>query len=329
MTTMTHPATSSTAWTRTAGHLSTRLTGVARVIGLALLCAGMGGLAGAPAVAQTTTQTTTQATATTNPEAVAPESMRRPPPADLDAVYRGPAIDMLATVRKRGVLEVCVVTVEPMVMRDEKGDLVGYSIDLARRLADDLGVTAEFVPTSWISVIPDLLDRHCDVVITGLWVTAQRALVVNFTAPTATEGIHLVASRAKAGKLQSLDDFNQPGVTIAVYADTAQERVAVRLLPRAQLLRVSSGTDVAAVLEGKAHALLVPTLAPQAIAAASDGKLFLPLAQPLSRTSAAMAVRKGDPDFLSFLNTWLELQREQGWLDERALHWASPAAWSR
>jgi polar amino acid transport system substrate-binding protein len=39
-----------------------------------------------------------------------------------------------------------------------------------------------------------------------------------------------------------------------------------------------------------------------------------------------MAVRKGDPDWLSFLNTWLDLQREQGWLDERARHWASPAA---
>jgi hypothetical protein len=40
-------------------------------------------------------------------------------------------------------------------------------------------------------------------------------------------------------------------------------------------------------------------------------------------TSAGMAVPKGDPDFLAFLNTWLDMQRESGWLAGRAGHWAT------
>ena len=42
-----------------------------------------------------------------------------------------------------------------------------------------------------------------------------------------------------------------------------------------------------------------------------------------ARASVAMAVRKGDHDFLTFLNTWLTVHRAEGWLDERALHWSS------
>ena len=53
-----------------------------------------------------------------------------------------------------------------------------------RQLAADMGVEAEFVPTSWSQVIPDLIDRHLDVIATGLWITPARALVVNFTDAT-------------------------------------------------------------------------------------------------------------------------------------------------
>ena len=245
----------------------------------------------------------------------------RTAPNDVEPVWRGPSPDTLATVRRRGVLRVGVVTVEPMVMRDAKGELVGYSIDLARKLAQDIGVEVEFVPTSWTFVIPDLLSRQFDLVATGMWMTVPRALVVNFTEPTATEGIHLVANRAKAGAMKSRADFDQPGVTLSVFGGTAQEQLARRLFPRATLLRVNDD-EVAPVALGVAHAALVPTLAPQSLLRGMPERLFLPLEQPLASTPAALAVRKGDPDFLSFLNTWLVLQREEGWLAERALHWA-------
>lgn len=252
---------------------------------------------------------------------------RRPPPADIEPVLRGPSVDMLATVRKRGVLRVGVVSSEPMAMHDKGGEWVGFSVDLARRLASDLGVGVEFVPSGWANVIPELLDRHFDLIASGLWVTVPRALVVNFSNPTAVEGIHLVANKAKAAGLKTVADFNRPGVTIAVYPGSVQEQLAQRLFPRATLLSLKDSDELQPVLQGRAHALLVPTLAPQLLARAAPGRLVLPLAEPLARASAAFAVRKGDPDFVGFLNTWLAVQREQGWLDERANHWATTSDW--
>ena len=84
---------------------------------------------------------------------------------------------------------------------------------------------------------------------------------------------------------------------------------------------------LASVLPGRAHAALVPTLAPRLLVQADPARLFLPLEQPLASSMSAIAVRKGDPDFLRFLDTWLAIQREEGWLEDRAIHWSTSTEW--
>jgi polar amino acid transport system substrate-binding protein len=237
-------------------------------------------------------------------------------------VMRPPAIDTLATVRQRGVLRVGVVQVAPMVMLDRSGAYVGFSADLARRLASDLGVRVEFVETWWSGIVPQLLDGQTDIIITGLWKNVPRALVLNFTQPTASEGIYLIASRPLAAQRRSLDAFNQAGVKIAVSTDPAQQAVAKARFPRATVMAVEDD-PLLVVTEGQAQAAVVATLAADAVVASAPQRWFLPSPEPLSRTSAGMAVRKGDPDFLAFLNTWLDIQRESGWLAERTRHWAT------
>jgi len=60
-------------------------------------------------------------------------------------------------VMKRGVLKVGMSTFVPWAMNDKSGQLVGFEIDVAKRLAEDLGVKVEFVPTKWAGIIPALL----------------------------------------------------------------------------------------------------------------------------------------------------------------------------
>jgi polar amino acid transport system substrate-binding protein len=255
---------------------------------------------------------------------------QRQPRRDIEPVYRRPAFDTLATIRKRGVLRVGVAVNEPVVMHDAQGNLVGFSIDAARRLADDMGVQVEFVETSWSGIIPDLLNREFDLVMSGLWVTIPRALVINYSTPTAVEGVYVIASRGAAAGLKSPEDLDRAGTKIVVYAGTLQERLAARRFPKATLVKVDGDSDhLAPVLAGEAQAVLVPTFAPQVIVRAAPDKLALPFAQPLSRASAAFGVRKGDPDFLNFLESWLAVQRDEGWLDERTQFWSDPKNWAR
>jgi polar amino acid transport system substrate-binding protein len=289
------------------------------------------GAAAALAIACTSlaTDAFAQATPPAGASAAAQEtSTRRLAPRDIEPVYRGGTIDTLATIRKRGVMRVGVALAEPTVMHAADGSLVGFSIDAARRLADDLGVKVEFVETSWSGIIPDLLNREFDLIMSGLWVTVPRALVINFTTPTAVEGIYVIASRAAAARLKTPADLDRPGTKIAVYAGTLQERLAARRFPKATLIKVGGEADhLAPLLAGEADVALVPTFAPEVIVRAAPDRLAAPFAKPLSSASAAIGVRKGDPDFLNFLDSWLAVQRDEGWLDERTAYWADPTNW--
>jgi polar amino acid transport system substrate-binding protein len=254
----------------------------------------------------------------------------RPPVVDVEPVWARPAIDTLATIRKRGTLRLGVVPTEPFVMRNAEGELVGFSIDIGRRLADDLGVNIEFVPTSWTQIVPDLVGNHFDVIATGFWITPARALVVNFTQPTSVGAVYLVASKALAAAMKSRQDFNRPDVKIVVYAGSSQEGLAARLFPKATLVRVEADADpLAPLMDGKAHAVLVTTPTPQLVVNHAPDRLFLPFADALQTTSTAAAIRKGDADFLNFLNSWIAFRQEDGWLTERQRYWFQTTEWMK
>ncbi len=86
-------------------------------------------------------------------------------------------------VIKRGVLRVGFSTFVPWAMQNKAGEFIGFEIDVATRLAADLGVKLELVPTKWSGIIPALLTGKFDVIIGGMGIRPQRNLKVNFTIP--------------------------------------------------------------------------------------------------------------------------------------------------
>lgn len=252
----------------------------------------------------------------------------RPAAVDVPPVYARPAVDTLATIRRRGRLRVGVATAMPWVMHDKDGAFIGYSVDLARQLADDIGVTLELVPSAWPNVIDDLLDNQFDVIASGLWLTPARAMLVNYSQPTSTGAVSLVGARSVAATLAVVADFDAAGVTIAVNAGTEMEEVAARRFPRATLVRLDINADpLEAVLSGKAQAAVIMSPLAAVTVATNGERLFLPKDGELVAASTAMAVRKGDPDVLNFLNAWLTYHRESGWLRERYDYWFKSTDW--
>ena len=57
------------------------------------------------------------------------------------------------------------------------------------------------------------------------------------------------------------------------------------------------------------------------------GELYLPLESPLARTAEAFAIEKGDPDFLAYLNAWIEARRADRWLERRQTYWFLSIGW--
>lgn len=232
-------------------------------------------------------------------------------------------------VLRRGTLRVGMDTFEPWAMKDKKGEYIGFEIDVARRLADDLGVKLELVPTQWDGIIPALLTGKFDVIIGGMSIRADRAKKVNFTVPYNYTGMSIVANRAKLPGKASLADFNDPSVTIAARSGTTAAKVAEKLLPKAKLLLFSEEPQaVQEVLTGRAQAFISMAPKPAFEAVAHKDKLYLPFSGTFTREPNAMAVRKGDPDTLNALDSWIRAVEAEGWFQERFRYWFETRDWA-
>ena len=74
----------------------------------------------------------------------------------------------------------------PMGFKNEKGEIVGFDIDLARAVAQKLGAEVEFKPINWDSKILDLNGGNIDLIWNGLTITDERKKETEMTKPYLT-----------------------------------------------------------------------------------------------------------------------------------------------
>ena len=235
---------------------------------------------------------------------------------------------LVEDIADRGRLRVGLSSFKPWAMRDKRGEFVGFEPDVARALAEDLGVELELAPTKWDGIIPSLLSGKFDIIISGMFVTPARNLKVAFTLPYERSGLELAASRALAGDFRRLSDFNRGDVVFALRRGAQPVAFVRENLPQAEIRQFDE--DISAlqeVINGRAHAFI--NAAPQPTFAALDHpeKLFLPLDGLLSSALQGMAIRRGEHDAMNFLNNWIRVRTESGWLQARHDYWFKTREW--
>jgi polar amino acid transport system substrate-binding protein len=102
----------------------------------------------------------------------------------------------------------------PMGFRDEKNELVGFDIDMAREAAKRLGLEVEFKPIDWSAKEAELSAKRVDALWNGLTITEERRKNIAFTAPymenhqiiVVTAGSPIKAKADLAGKVVGAQD---------------------------------------------------------------------------------------------------------------------------
>ncbi|MBP9944580.1 MAG: transporter substrate-binding domain-containing protein, partial [Desulfomicrobium sp.] len=206
----------------------------------------------------------------------------------------------LDQILERGVLRVGFDTFVPWAMKDKNGEYIGFEIDVARRVAADMGVEVEFVPTKWSGIIPALLTGKFDVIIGGMGIQPARNLKVNFSSPYEFSGMSMVASTQAAPGLSSLDDFNKPEIILAAKTGATSVAAAKKHMPKAVVRMFDDEAQaLQEVLNGRAHAMVASAPFPEQQAIRNADKLYLPLkGETFTKEPIGFAVRKGDHDFL-------------------------------
>ena len=230
---------------------------------------------------------------------------------------------VIETILKRGKLRVGMSTFVPWAMRNKEGDLIGFEIDVAKKVGEDLGVEVEFVPTAWSGIIPALLAKKFDVIIGGMSITPARNLTVNFTIPYAHSGQQMAANTEMTKGFESLSDYNSSDVTISCRRGATPCTLAQKIFPKATLRRFDDDAQAfQEVVNGNAHATISSAPKPRFWAEANPDKVYVANnGENLTRGDEAFALRKGDPDALNWFSNWILVNTSNGWLQERHDYW--------
>ncbi len=86
------------------------------------------------------------------------------------------------------------------------GELVGYDVDVAKAVADKIGVRVEFVETPWDSIFAALEANRFDVVANQVTITAARKAKYDMSEPYSV-GEGVIVTRADDNSVSSLDDI--------------------------------------------------------------------------------------------------------------------------
>lgn len=216
----------------------------------------------------------------------------------------------------------------PFEMTNQKGRYVGFDIDIAKEIAKAMGV--KFVPinTDWVDIIPSLVTGKFDIIISGMTVTQERNLKINFADPYIIVGQTILINRKHEGIIKSYKDLNNPKYIVTSQTGTTGEEAVKGFIPKCKYKPFKTEKDaVIEVINGKADAFVydLPFCVVVMVMQGTDKLTFLD--KPFTYEPLAWAIKKGDPDFLNWLNNFLNQIKNDGRYDRIYNKWIKSTDW--
>jgi cyclohexadienyl dehydratase len=227
--------------------------------------------------------------------------------------------DDLGTVQSRGTLRVGVSgDYQPFsICSAHLTDCRGFDIDVAQRVATDLGVRLELVRFRWPDLRTDLAAGKFDVAMSGVTLRPERTLTATFTRPYAVaQAVVLVADRERFPSLAAVD---QAGVRVAVNAGGHLEQVARTHFRTATVQPTAKNLSLPELVVTKqADTLVTDSLEAPHFLAAHPTLSALP---GFGRDRKVYLLRRLDTALREWLDTWLIAREEDGFLQMLRMRW--------
>lgn len=181
---------------------------------------------------------------------------------------------------------------------DENGEYQGYDVYFANRLAEDLGVKAEFVSVEPASRVEYLKTGKVDIILANFTVTEERAQQVDFALPYMKVALGVVSP--DNALITSPEQLK--GKTLIVAKGTTAETYFTENYPEVNLLKFDQYTETYnALLDGRGDAFSTDNT--EVLAWALQNKGFTVGIESLGSLDAiAPAVQKGNTGLLNWIN---------------------------
>lgn len=217
------------------------------------------------------------------------------------------ADDALQAIRQAGVLRVGTTgDYKPFSYKGADGALVGADIEMAKELAAALGVKADFVPTTWKTLMEDFKADKFDVALGGITVNSDRAAVGDFSVPNVSDGKRPIARCADKDKFTTVEAIDQPATRVVVNPGGTNEKFARATFTKAPIeVWPDNKTIFAQIAADKADVMVTDGIEADMQAKLNPGVLCaVPVAAPFTHFDNAYLLRK-DPALKQAVDQWM------------------------
>ncbi|SHE89514.1 amino acid ABC transporter substrate-binding protein, PAAT family [Caldanaerobius fijiensis DSM 17918] len=205
----------------------------------------------------------------------------------------------------------------PMEFRDDKNQLVGYDIDLAREAGKRLGVKVEWIPTDWNGVILALKSGKFDIIWSGMSITKERAKEVDFS-PAYINESQVVVVKAENNTIKTQDDLK--GKVVGTQLGSTGEEAAKKLKGLKDLKKYSKYTEAFLDLDaGRLDAIVVDELVGRYYMTKRPNQFKVVLS--LNKEPFGIAYRKQDKELQKALNKVMAEMKKDGTMARISKKW--------
>lgn len=224
----------------------------------------------------------------------------------------------LDDIRQRGVVRIGVsLGGEPVGFHDDANNPVGYDVDVAKRLAEKLGVKYEFTDVSGDARVSMLVSGQIDVAIANMSATLERAKTVSFSIPYNRAGLRIAVQ--KSAGIKSLADL--AGKKVVVGRGTTGETFLKRAVPGAELVYTDNFAPDGLLLiqQRRVDAAIEDSSLIDYVATKNADLETLP--ELYSNDPIGIGVAKGDADFVRWLDMFVSDYITSGAYEENYKKW--------
>ena len=205
-------------------------------------------------------------------------------------------------------------TYPPMEYVDENGDLVGFDIEFAKALAEEIGVEVKFVSTGWDGIFANLAAKQYDAIISSVSMTKDRMETMAFSTPYLSNGQVIVANPDMVDTINTPEDLD--GLIVGVQAETTADIAAVKLLDGGEvsfdLKDFDDMTVCLAAMEAGQIDCIVADYVVAIEAAQKNPEVFQITSALLTNEPIAVAMNKDSEELIAAVNDAIASLRESG-----------------
>ena len=201
---------------------------------------------------------------------------------------------------------------------DESGNahLAGLDMALAQYIADYLGLELEVVPMDFDGVLAEVTAGNVDLGMAGLSPDPDRMEAMDFSDIYYQGGQSLVVVQENKDKWASLEELNDPSLTIGAQLGSIQYDLAEENTPDADIVQLAKVTDVVSeLLGGKLDAGYIETVVAESYAK-NYPDLYIAFDVPYEVEGSAVGVVKGNEALLAGVNEAIAAALADGSMDD-------------